>query len=80
MNNCTHTRMLEFLCALLDLILGTSICDHHQHLRDVPPHAAVWGEHLLIDVLQSDTWMEEEEDHNEREGSGSIKHLLIWGI
>lgn len=41
MNNCTHTRMLEFLCALLDLILGTSICDHHQHLRDVPPHAAV---------------------------------------
>lgn len=34
-------RMLQLLCTLLDLILGASVCDDHQHLRDVPPHAAV---------------------------------------
>lgn len=62
----THTRMLQLLCTLLDLILGASVRDDHQHLRDVPPHAVVWGEHLLIDVLQSNAWTKKktgEEDH-----------------
>lgn len=49
----THTRMLQFFSTLLDLILGASICDHHQHLGDVPPHTTVGGEYLLIDMLQS---------------------------
>lgn len=62
----THTRMLQLLCTLLDLILGASVRDDHQHLRDVPPHAVVCGEHLLIDVLQSNAWTKKktgEEDH-----------------
>lgn len=45
--------MLQFFGALLDVVLGASISDHHQHLGDVPPHAAVRGEHLLIHMLQS---------------------------
>lgn len=51
--------MLQFFCALLHIILGASISDHHQHLRDIPPHATVRGEDFLIDVLQRDAWMKE---------------------
>lgn len=55
----THTSMLQFLCTLLDIILGTSICDNYQHLRDVLPHATVRGEYLLVDMLQSNTWIKD---------------------
>ena len=58
-NNATRTGMLQFLCALLHVVLGASISDHHQHLRHVPPHATVWGEDLLIDVLQSNACMKD---------------------
>lgn len=64
--------MLQFFCALLHVILGASIRDHHQHLRDVPPHAAVGGENLLKDMLQSNAWMKEE-DEKEGESTENIK-------
>lgn len=56
-NAIKNTRMLQFFCALLDVILGASVSDHHQHLGNVPPHAAVWGEDFLIDMFQSDSWI-----------------------
>lgn len=56
-NNTMPTRMLQFFCTLLHLILGTSISERHHHLRDIPPHATVWGEHFLVDMLQSNAWM-----------------------
>lgn len=71
-NNSTQTRMLQFFCALLHVILGASIRDHHQHLRDVPPHATVGGENLLIDVLQRNAWTKEE-DEKEGERAENIR-------
>lgn len=65
--------MLQFLCTLLHVVLGASICDHHQHLGDVPPHATVWGENLLVDMLQSNAWMEDE-DEKEGERSSNLKN------
>lgn len=56
MKAATPTRVLQLLCTLLHVVLGTSIGDDHQHLRHVPPHAAVRGEDFLIDVLQSNAW------------------------
>lgn len=56
MNAATPTRVLQFLRTLLHVVLGTSIGDDHQHLRHVPPHAAVRGEDFLVDVLQSNAW------------------------
>lgn len=51
----TLTGLLQLFCVLLDVILGASISDHHQHLGDVPPHPCIRGEHSLVDVLQSDS-------------------------
>lgn len=51
----TLTGLLQLFCVLLDVILGASISDHHQHLGDVPPHPCIRGEYSLVDVLQSDS-------------------------
>lgn len=56
MNAATPTRVLQFLRTLLHIVLGASIGEDHQHLRHVPPHAAVRGEDFLVDVLQSNAW------------------------
>lgn len=37
----TLTGLLQLFCVLLDVILGASISDHHQHLGDVPPHPCI---------------------------------------
>lgn len=58
MKPATPTRVLQFLCTLLHVVLGTSIGEDHQHLGYVPPHATVRGEDLLVDVLQSNAWRE----------------------
>lgn len=41
MNCATPTRVLQLLRALLHVVLGTSISEHHQHLWHIPPHAIV---------------------------------------
>lgn len=56
-NAIKNTRMLQFFCALFDVVLGASVSDHHQHLGNIPPHAAVWGEDFLIDMFQRDSWI-----------------------
>lgn len=56
MSPATPTRVLQFLRALLHVVLGASVGENHQHLRHVPPHAIVRGEDLLVDVLQSNAW------------------------
>lgn len=56
MDAATLTRVLQFLCTFLHVILGASIGEDYQHLRHVPPHATVRGEDFLVDVLQSNAW------------------------
>lgn len=74
-NAIKNTRMLQFFCALLDIVLGASVSDHHQHLGNIPPHAAVWGEDFLIDMFQSDSWIKKRGTDYQ---IWTISCLFIW--
>lgn len=47
------TWLLDDQSRLLDLILRPTIRDYNQHLGDILPHAALPGQHLLLDKGQS---------------------------
>ena len=49
------TGVLQLGGVLLHLVLRATVRDGDDHLGNVPSHAIVRGEHLLIHMLQGDT-------------------------